>query len=358
MSQAFYTPFVKSKRGEASALQHLDPGVKQMILPFFDVLALEQGVIGSGDVEAHVVKQSGMIAKAWAEQGPCYVDLFDVNPAARCLNGVHPLLRVMGELLTKKVKPIPVLGLERDVGYRLAAKQLMEWNPPAVAVRLELEDMQLVGGLAQRVYQMLLEVGAAALPLHIICDFRSIWRKAKGDDGSQVFKAALKELRALKPLRIVFAASNMVDSMAAFKPNSINLLPRRDLDAWKQIVNGGASDIAFGDYGVVHPDYVDLDPRFIKPSAKIRYATPSHWVVVKGTSWRDNTSQHHILSQQLRATGHFRDSGCWGDEYIASAAIGRPKYGTLETWVTIDQNSHITLTANQVIVEVAQALHI
>jgi hypothetical protein len=49
----------------------------------------------------------------------------------------------------------------------------------------------------------------------------------------------------------------------------------------------------------------------------------------------------------LRAKAQFRGDDSWGGEYIVSAANGRLKYGTLETWVTIDQNNHITHTVRQ-----------
>ena len=34
-------------------------------------------------------------------------------------------------------------------------------------------------------------------------------------------------------------------------------------------------DLDYADYGVVHPDYFDFDPRMIKPAAKIRYTADS-----------------------------------------------------------------------------------
>jgi hypothetical protein len=93
----------------------------------------------------------------------------------------------------------------------------------------------------------------------------------------------------------------------------------------------------------------DFDPRLIKPAAKIRYTSDQEWLIAKGIRWADDTSQYHDLSKMLRAKVEFRGDDCWGSKYIMSAISGRPKYGTLETWVTIDQNTHITHTVNQLI---------
>ncbi|SFP46588.1 Beta protein [Variovorax sp. OK605] len=354
MNDVFYSPFFKTKRGEAKALAHLDDEVKSLVRPFFDVLALESGVTAAPDVEKHLLKQTRMIALAWANQGPCYVDLFDVNPAARAINGVHPLALVMSNLHAAKVTPIPVFGLERDVPYQLALRaEIANLPPPAIAVRLEAEDLVLPDGLAERISRIGDVIGARGIPLHVVMDFRSFhWRRGNIED---VVADALTAIRQLKPAKIIFAGSSMVASMGSFKKNTINRIPREEYLAWKNIVDAGNADVAFGDYGVVHPDYVDLDPRFIKPSAKIRYSTPTGWVVVKGTSWRDDTSQHHRLAAALIKAPEFLGIDCWGVRYIKSSADGRPSYGTLETWVTVDQNTHITVTAFEIMVALGRA---
>jgi hypothetical protein len=346
MSVAIYSPFFKSKRGEAKALAHLSLATKAEVLPFFDVLALPQGTVEPSEVQAHLVKQVGNISTAWRRSGPCYVDLYDVNPMARALEGRHPLGVVAAHLHGLGIPFIPVVGLARDVHYRLALRGVLQEGPLAIAVRLEAEDMRLPRGLARRIHETLAEIGATNIDLHVIADFRSIAEGA-GGSASDMFLDALSEIQQLRPARVVFAASNMVSSMGAFKANSLNRVARNDLLAWREVVTSAGAGIAFGDYGVVHPDYVDLDPRLIRPAAKIRYATPSEWIIIKGTCWRDDTSQHHHLAQMLARTSDFRGGDCWGGEYIVSAAAGRPTYGSLETWVTVDQNAHVETTVTQ-----------
>lgn len=355
MSVAIYSPFFKSKRGEAKALAHLSSVTKAEVLPFFDVLALPQGTVAPSEVQAHLVKQAGNISTAWRGSGQCYVDLFDINPAARALEGRHPLGVVAAHLHGLGIPFIPVVGLARDVHYRLALRGLVQEGGLAVAVRLEAEDIQLPRDLARRVNETLAEIGATNIELHVISDFRSIADGA-GNSAADLFLDGLSEIRRLKPARIVFAASNMVSSMGAFKANSLNRVARNDLLAWREVVSAAGEGIAFGDYGVVHPDYVDLDPRLIKPAAKIRYATQSEWIIIKGTCWRDDTSQHHRLAQMLTRTSDFRGGDSWGGEYIVSAAAGRPTYGSLETWVTVDQNAHVEMTVAQTARIAAKAL--
>jgi hypothetical protein len=354
VNSAIYTPILKSKRGEAKALLHLSPSVKPNIIPFFDVLALKSESLSGSDVQEHMIKQALTMASGWKQQGPCYVDLFDVAPSARGIDGVHPALLVHERLASEQVHVIPVVGLERDLPYKLAIRSVVSNGADALGIRLEAEDIQLPTGLAIRVRQLIQEIGARSIPVHLFLDFRSIANQPS--DIIQVqFSKALAELRSLGVARIVFAASAMVNNMGGFKKDSFNRVPRLDYLTWRALASIH-SDVDFADYGVVHPDYIDLDPRFIKPAAKIRYATDREWLIVKGSRWVSDTSQHHGLSRVLCSNPEFRGADCWGSDYISTAASGRKSYGALETWVTIDQNTHITHTVSQLTKVVAARL--
>ena len=347
MNTPSYSPFVKTKRGESKALKELDSRVKHSIVPFFDVLALSRGVTSESDVHKHLEKQVSMVELAWADQNICYVDLYDVNPAARALDGVHPLTLINALLEKKKISYVPVAGLARDLNYLVALRSVVNDGGSALALRLEVEDLLLPSNLKVKILTLVSELGAVNLPLHILIDCRSL----VGQDVRKLKNAiqtALPVIRSLSPVRITLAASSMEANVSGFKKNTINRIKRDDLALWIDVCQAGAWDVGFGDYGVIHPDYVDLDPTVIKPTAKIRYTTGSEWIFVKGFRWIDDTSQHHHLSKQLAACSEFRGDDSWGGHYIESAAVGRSKYGTLETWVTVDQNSHITLTSKQV----------
>lgn len=341
-----YTPILKTKRGEAKALANLAGQVKSKIIPFFDVLALKHDAENGNDVHEHMTKQALNIAAAWKQLGPCYVDFFDIVPSARGLNGTHPVNIVHNKIAAEQVQAIPVVGIERDMAYKLAIRSLVSAGVDAIAVRLGPEDLQLPSLLVARINKLVAEVGAANLPLHLFLDYRSIENVPVDVIQMQVAKSLI-ELRKLNPMRIVFAASAIVANMGNFKRNTVNRVKRMDFLAWGLIVKTNP-DLDYGDYGVVHPDYFDFDPKVIRPAAKIRYTSDKEWIIVKGSCWRDNTSQHHELSQMLCSKPEFRGGDCWGSDYIAAAAIGKLKYGTLETWVTIDQNSHITHTVNQI----------
>ncbi|WP_431133449.1 beta family protein [Paraburkholderia fungorum] len=304
MTDAIYSPILKTKPGEARAVVRLDRVVKASIIPFFDVLALKAGTTNGADVHMHMEKQANNVAGAWNGRGPCYVDLFDVTPSARGYDGAHPATIIHDRISFECVEAIPVVGIERDVAYKLAIRRVVSAGADAIAVRLAVEDIQLPSTLVQRISTLLAEVGAADLPVHVFMDFRSIENVASDTIQMRVNKA-LPELRKLNPARIVFAASAIVSDMGGFKRNSVNALARRDLLVW-QLIAELHPDVEYADYGIIHPEYLDIDPKVIKPAAKIRYAGDKDWLIVKGIKWVTDTSQHRKLSKMLCDQAEFR----------------------------------------------------
>lgn len=346
MNSHVYTPILKSKLGEAKALIRLDRQTKSRIVPFFDVLALKSGLSNGNDVHTFLEKQAIHVAAAWNGRGHCYVDLRDIDPSARGCGGEHPVAIIHDKLSFDQVEAIPVVGVERDVAYRLAVRRVVTQGVDAIAVRLGAEDIQLPSLLVERVTRLVAEVGASGLPLHVFMDFGSI-EHTESDVIQLRSLRALSEVRRLNPSRVVFSASAFISDMGKVKKGVLKVVPRRDFLIW-ELLNRMAPDIEYADYGVIHPGYFDFNPKTIRPAAKIRYASEKEWLIIKGTRWISDTSQHQGLSKLLCKSEKFRGADCWGGENIVAASLGRPSSPRrLEDWVTIDQNNHITHTVRQ-----------
>lgn len=345
MTYPTYTLISKTKAGEARAMMRLDRQTKAQIIPFFDVLALKTGIQNGADVHVHLEKQANNIAGAWNGRGACYVDLLDIHPSARGYRGEHPVAIIHDKIAYERVEAIPVVGIDRDVAYKLAIRRVMSAGASAVAVRLADEDLQLPSTLVHKISALVAEVGAIGAELHLFMDFRSIINQSSDLVQSKVDRA-LVELRKLNPTRIVFAASAIVANMSGFKRNTVNKISRRDYLNWMLIAKRHP-DVDFADYGVIDPEYLDIDPKLIKPAAKIRYTCDDHWIIVKGIKWVRDTSQHKRLAEMLSKKPEFRGADCWGAESIMSTVSGGRAYRRLEDWVTIDQNTHVVHTVRQ-----------
>lgn len=345
MNYQVYTPILKSKLGEAKALIRLDRQTKSKVIPFFEILALKPGLLNGSDVHTFLDKHAIHVAAAWNGRGHCYIDLRDIDPSARGYKGEHPVTIVHDKLSYERVEVIPVVGVERDMAYKLAIRRVVAQGVDAIAVRLGAEDIQLPSILASRVASLLSEIGASDLPVHVFMDFGSI-EYSDSDVIQMRFFRALSEVRKLNPSRIVFSASAFISDMGKVKKGVLKAVPRRDFLIW-ELINRMESGVDYADYGVIHPGYFDFDSKKIKPAAKIRYTSEKEWLIVKGSRWISDTSQHQGLSKLLSKSDKFRGADCWGSENIVDAALGRPSLKRLEDWVTIDQNNHITCTVRQ-----------
>lgn len=345
MSIPIYSPMQKSKTGESVALIKLARTLRGHVVPFFDVLALKPGTENGQDVEVHLSKQAINIAAAGNAIGTCYVDLLDVDPNARGIGGNHPVKSIFEKLEFERIAPIPVVGLERDIAYKLAIRNIVSKGASALAIRLLADDLSLPSSLFARVQRLISEVGAQELPIHVFMDFRSI-EHISSDLVQMQAQRALPEIRKLTPSRVVFCASSMLTDMSKVKKKVLKTIPRRDFMIWEGLYRYNP-DLDYGDYGIVQPGYADFDPKKIKPAAKIRYTGNRDWVIAKGTRWISDTSQHRDLAKLIAKSDLFRGPDCWGSELITLASSGGQAPKVLQDWVSIDQNNHITHTIRQ-----------
>ena len=151
---------------------------------------------------------------------------------------------------------------------------------------------------------------------------------------------------------LILAASSFPENLADIERNTIMHLCRVEYLLWQQVVSDSSEDRlpVFGDYGVVHPDLPDLDPKVIRPSAKIRYTLENDWLILKGHSLRRDPgfAQFHDLSRNLVARPEFLGNDfSWGDGYISGCATKEEKSGNLTTWVKVDTNHYLTFVSEQ-----------
>jgi hypothetical protein len=100
---------------------------------------------------------------------------------------------------------------------------------------------------------------------------------------------------------------------------------------------------AFGDYAIVHPDTLRVDPRITKPSASIRYTIEKKWCIVKGRNVRDYGLQQYqdLCRSLIRLSCFLGGNFSAGDKYIEDCANGIAGTGNLTTWRLVGTNHHV-----------------
>ena len=105
----------------------------------------------------------------------------------------------------------------------------------------------------------------------------------------------------------------------------------------------------YGDYTIVHPDFVALDMRMVRPTGKVIYTMTKAWGTRKGGAFRGNEIQMHEHCQAIIGTSSFAFQGSdfsYGDNFIEKCASREVGASNLTRWKEVGINHHITTVVN------------
>jgi hypothetical protein len=131
-------------------------------------------------------------------------------------------------------------------------------------------------------------------------------------------------------------------------------IPRADWEVWRALAIDRADELprrpAFADYAVQHPEPEEIDPRLMRMSAAVRYATPNDWLILKKKNVRDHGfDQFHDISAELAQRSEFRGADfSGGDRAIQDCADRKGGPGNATTWRWIATNHHIEMVVDQI----------
>ncbi len=348
-----YVPALKAKRGEFTALAGLSSTAKRRILPLLDVLPAPFDWNNSRPakrLEDHLDGVSAKILKCWGRDQRLLVDLFDIPLEERTSARTHPVLHLFTGLHRIGVAAIPVTGLDRDQPYEDAVKRAVGWANGAVGIRLLTEDIALPGKSSLPLANLLSNLNAVPDRSVLILDFRGLAKDQVPDSSQRALASLRTALRLAKWDATVVLASGMPDSLSHIKAGTQTQVRRAELDLWQNVIAASPTTPLFGDYGVVHPEFMEpRDPRAMRPSAKIRYTVARDWYIVKGTNFRSDPGQYRSLAARVEAHPAFCGQGySWGDNYILRCQKKSGGAGNLETWVRADTSHHVEYVARQI----------
>jgi hypothetical protein len=113
---------------------------------------------------------------------------------------------------------------------------------------------------------------------------------------------------------------------------------------------------SFGDYAVAHPDHNEVDPRTMRMSPNLRYATDTGWIAAKGRyatktpttrKAAQGVSIHDLCKRLVRRPEFYKAGYSWGDDFIDARSRGAGGPGNPTTWRLVGTSHHITLAGEQ-----------
>jgi len=351
-SDRVYFPILKSKQGELKALGHLAEDIKNQLIPTIDVVPNTSANKTFGQ---HLDKVCESVVEHWGTESVVFLDLFDIHPDQRTEANEHPVDHIFRTARSSDIKAFPTIGLDRDDDYIGAVSRVLQEMDPHLLVRLQREDLQAPTISIPELLATLSELGLAPEQVTLLIDFREVQEPIQ--PLSQQAQTLIVQLNGVGNWnRIIVAGSAMPKSVASvIEQSSQGYLARLEQDLWADIDVNSEVTIGFGDYTVVNPEYVDLDPRIYANTMgpSIRYTTTGSWLIARGSSFSshpDGYGQYYSLASDIEASSDYMgEDYSFGDKYISDRAAQTTGTGNPGTWITAGSNHHMTFVVEQLL---------
>lgn len=356
-----YVPVLRWKAAEREALQQMQSDKRRSITPLIELIMpqpksqgkslaeqLDESVALFQESQPKIVED---LLTAWG-QDPVFIDLHLIDGSIRAssLNGILTAGKAKDIFMIPVVNIVPVVDFDSDANTREVAIAFAKTNKHGVCLRLSRADLGR-DSLAESINGFVRTSGLPKEQIDLIVDLQ-LCVEAPTQVIEQIGK--IPDLGAWRTFTVV--GGSFPPDLTQFNqgPN-LYRIPREDWNSWLQIKEVLSRKPAFGDYTVQHPIYRD-PVKGSNPSASIRYATPTEWVIARGMGLRSPKSNGHAQypaqAQILTQTPEYQSFGenfSFGDQYIARIGrdVNNPETGNPRTWLRAAINHHMSCVANQ-----------
>ncbi len=352
LSDNMYVPALRWRQGEYQALLRLKKAVKDQVVPFVTIPEVEFDFElwqPKKTVHEHVLPFPGRFRTKWGAR-PAWINLDDKIAVGRMDSGAHVFDYIFDTLRPHQAFAIPALPLSADTDTIAAANRAIASDQHGVAITLRLEDL-MTGNPKAKVVKIADAAGADLGDTDLIIDLRAPNFEPYAAFANALV-VAMRKMGDLTIFRNLVLLSTAIPDTFADVAKGTDQLPRHDWLFYKALVAAlpsGMRKPTYGDYTIVHPEFVARDMRMIKAAGKVVYTTPETWATRKGGAFRGNEAQMHSHCAEIMKDGRFQFCGpsfSYGDDYIAKCAAKQEGPSNQTRWKDVAINHHITMVAS------------
>ena len=347
-----YVPCLRWKTGEYQALNQLTETTKDSITPIIEAAEIGfdfESRVEDKTIDEHLEKLPRRLSQKWSNR-PCFLDL-SLCCENDMVDGRHPVVFVFDELRDYECDATPITALNRDRKYQNAVGKIIRRDDLGVCIRVNLEEA-VSASIGAEIDSFLQSLGRDPADSHLILDLGAP-NYIPITGFSKLVLGVLRRFPHLDDWKsCAIVGSSFPESMAEVR-RGVNIVPRNEWTVYKDLfanlVQMGLRLPAFGDYAINHPSVTQMDMRILKPSASIRYAVESSWIVVKGRNVRDHKfGQYRDLCRLLMSSDEYDGvSICEGDEFIVACANGG-NTSNLTAWRRVGTSRHLAKVVNDI----------
>lgn len=342
-----YVPMLKWKQGEYQALLRLDADIKKYLFPFIDIPPIgwnfeKQRLMKT--IDEHLSGFGKKLRDKWGRKS-AFIDLVLLDKNERMIDGQHPVEYIFDDIRSYSESVIPATAFDRDTPYQEAVKNVVKLDENGLCIRLSFSDL-IKGDVDLHLISMIEYFEVDISSVDIVIDLAAPNFQPLSNFVNAL-RAATSNIENLKNCRsFTIAATAFPETMGDLNLGE-NLLDREEwklFNEYMSLLSENERRPQFGDYTIAHPGIVNLDMRFIKPAASLRYTVDDKWLIIKGRNVRDYKFKQYVdMCGLVVNSGQFTHPDySLGDEYIYNCSEGDESTGTLTTWRWVGVNHHIT----------------
>ena len=366
-----YTPILKLKNGEITALSEMSEDKKKHILPVLEVVCSsprKDARDKSLDVKIASIVDKFINSKLpdfpeWLLQArgslPFILDFkgVDIQDDLRS-TALNFLLEKAHEKNQNVIVSISPSDSEEFKGMVFDLIQKYNFG---LCIRIIKPDLNNIEELNLKLRNILANSKQEVASVDLLVDI-----KEEQDDEkyTQYFNAAQEIVFLGEWRNFIFSNGAFPASMGGLKSGKEHDLSRTDLIRFNaaKIKTGIVRVPSYADYSMRHPIYDPISEQH-SPSPSIKYATESNWHILKGA---DNDYGHYFVNSLALTLSdrYYGEQHCWGDKMIKDKADKSVDYlkkrkaaggtkiqakgaGSSEDWIAIGVSHHIALTLDQ-----------
>ena len=352
LNNDIYVPAFGWRMGEYQALMRLKPAIKDKIVPLISIPGVEFD-FSSGtqnrSVHEQVTKFLKSFLKKWGTR-PAWIALNKNIADGRMEDDRHVFDYIISELRSHESTAIPAIQLVSDAKTIESIARIVDQDCYGIGMIIRIEDL-MADDLADRIAKLIVSIAHPLSSTDLIIDLRAP-NFIPYNEFADALVASLLKLGDLSAFRNLVIVSTAIPESYNGVARGTDKLIRHDWLFYQDLLNTMSADMRcpnYGDYTTVHPGFVALDMRMIKPAGKIVYTTPTYWGTRKGGSFRNDPSQMHNHCQEILNDTEFQFQGAefsFGDEFIAKCAERKAGPSNLTQWKCVVINHHVTMVVN------------
>jgi hypothetical protein len=320
--QLNYTPFLKLKKQEITALKMLDSIWHPLLVPFFDFPAKED----TKKPWDYAEKSNEMAAYARnhiSTFSRFYLDSFDVED--HLIQGKHNYLYLLEQFSNFDV--IPVTGPDRTDDHRHSIRTFIQQKTSpsiAIAYRVTVDDFASFNATKDEVAESLDGlINYLFTEVHLIIDCRLLdaflGNKHFNNMVKQITNYIVKFTQSYPVSKVIITGSMIPVSLASLvKANSHGQVERFEISIYDAVKSFFTADhcIGLGDYTTVSPEFAEPNEQSSQnATSKLVYAHDKQQYIWRGTKVMTNPSKQYLYNQHARDMINFRPSVFRGKNY-------------------------------------------